>query len=417
MKTYKILITTLICVIIIITHACKKENSIQQTANYKADIVPEELARKIAERLDENFTFISNNKNIKFAQPQQVNFPIPNRQIVGSYILKDKNNIPALYIYNYANDSGFVVISAEMKHEPICAYITRGEFIPKDHVPSMFANWFGKTVENVEILRDGLYNNKNRAKVAWEGMLKNTGFLKPLPHFEDTIQVCPDYFYEAGPLLTTRWGQGCTYNDLCPSKSCSGVCGSNTNAWTGCVATAMAQVIRYWKPANKYGYNYTTMPNDIGNIEVQKLMRDCGLPENVDVDYECTGSSASSSDIPSALKRNFGFTSATLQNYNPGDMSIITGNLGRNMPVLLDGCAARSGLFGWSYDKCHEWVCDGYREYSSGGGPDDCFGYRYIHMNWGWSGNYDGWFNWNDWNVPGVSNFQYARGFIYNIHP
>lgn len=425
MKTYKILITTLICVIIIIVHACKKENSIQQTANYKADIVPEELARKIAERLDENFTFISNNKNIKFAQPQQVNFPIPNRQIIGSYTLKDKNNIPALYIYNYANDRGFVVISAEMKHEPICAYITKGEFIPKDHVPSMFANWFGKTVENIEILRDGLYDNSKVANVAWSTyliqnniLLSTRGIPPPMP--SDSCYPPPTEF-TVGPLLSTTWGQGCTYNDLCPLKGCSRVCGYNTNAWTGCVATAMAQIIRYWKPINKYGYNYATMPDGDGNIEVQKLMRDCGLRDNVDMDYGCTGSNADGGKVPNALKTNFGFSSATRSSYGVGDYRIIQSNLDAHQSVLLEGCAERPSLFNWNYGKCHEWICDGYKEVTfshcneNGGYYSNV--YLYFHMNWGWDGNYNGWFGFASWNVPGVSNYQYGQDFTYNIHP
>ncbi|MDV7401446.1 C10 family peptidase, partial [Arthrospira platensis SPKY1] len=50
-----------------------------------------------------------------------------------------------------------------------------------------------------------------------------------------------------GPLLTTRWGQRCTYNEQCPDEGCFNRCLlPNPNALTGCVATAIAQVLRYW---------------------------------------------------------------------------------------------------------------------------------------------------------------------------
>ncbi|MEI9934863.1 MAG: C10 family peptidase [Ferruginibacter sp.] len=57
--------------------------------------------------------------------------------------------------------------------------------------------------------------------------------------------------------MPITWGQDCSYNNLCPNSNCSDC---SPEAVTGCVATAMAQVIRYWHPTNSFNYNYTSMP-------------------------------------------------------------------------------------------------------------------------------------------------------------
>ena len=61
---------------------------------------------------------------------------------------------------------------------------------------------------------------------------------------------CEDHtYYTRGPLLGTRWGQGCGYNSYCPYNPESPYC---FRCPTGCVATAMAQVMRYWQYPTYY---------------------------------------------------------------------------------------------------------------------------------------------------------------------
>ncbi len=85
--------------------------------------------------------------------------------------------------------------------------------------------------------------------------------------------------------------------------------GCNTRPVTGCVATAMAQVIHFWHPNNSLEYDYASMPTTFGNSEVQRLMRDAG--NTVNMDYHCVndgGSGAYDTDVQWALKSNFGFS-------------------------------------------------------------------------------------------------------------
>ena len=108
-----------------------------------------------------------------------------------------------------------------------------------------------------------------------------------------------------GPLLTTTWDQGQYYNALCPEDAN----GPDGHALTGCVATAMAQIINYWGypvhgrgshsyQHNTYGtlsvnydsaiYDYAHMPSALTATStpqqvnaVAQLMRDCGVAANM----------------------------------------------------------------------------------------------------------------------------------------
>ncbi|MFT4062602.1 MAG: C10 family peptidase, partial [Edaphocola sp.] len=219
----------------------------------------------------------------------------------------------------------------------------------------------------------------------------------------------------AGPLMATQWGQGCGYNDNTP------VCGTGQNCGhtlTGCVATAMAQVLKYWShPVT--GINYAAM-NDIGSTTATAhLMSLCGtsLPS---ISYGCSGTYASASDVPNALINNFGMATASyMPGWFPAFYSTIFTELDNGRPILLNGCSVEytSTFLFWTYvtgyDKCHEWVCDGYRKTG-----DECHPQLYLHMNWGWNGNHNDWYYYDDWDIPAESlNFQYAHSYIFNIHP
>ncbi len=406
--------------------SCTKEQSLNSSPNnYKVDLIPEPLAKAIAQHFSPSM--LQNG----VSQANRVSTVIvPNRTVTSSTTLVDKNNQPALYIFNYPQDSGYVVVSADVKHEPICAYVDRGNANQNDSVPGALMTWFDKTIENIEILRDGKYDNTARANWAWNDLLNQSDTkslndqLKPMPiNPPPTDDPCEQggYYIQRGPFLAATWGQGCSYNDLCPNRSCSIGCW-NQNAWTGCVATAMSQVIHYWHPANQYGYNYASMPLASGNVEVQRLMRDCGLPQNVNMNYGCNGSGADGARVPTSLRNNFGFASAQRSSYGSSSYNTVVANLNNSWPVFLEGCATRkrTWLFWWKYSDCHEWVTDGY--ISTG---NNCYGYLYFHMNWGWhetwGGNdHNGWFGFNNWNanLPNQpSNFQYAQDFTFNVHP
>ncbi len=187
-------------------------------------------------------------------------------------------------------------------------------------------------------------------------------------------------------LLSTEWGQGCYYNSLCP-EDINGECG---HAITGCVATSMAMIMKYWNypetgfgsntyQSNNYGqlsvdfantqYQWATMPNYIyeENNAIATLMYHCGVAVNMN--YSAYASSASIS--PQSFTNHFRYSKNAKTIYKV-DFSqaewidILKNEIDNLRPVEYVG-------FSDIMQEGHAWVCDGYDE-------NDL-----LHFNWGWN--------------------------------
>src|SRR5690606_36004508 len=102
-------------------------------------------------------------------------------------------------------------------------------------------------------------------------------------------------------------------------------------AYPGCVATATAQIMKYHQ--FPYNYNWSDMPNLYGTTTTAGLMRDIGTAVNMN--YTCDGSKANTrTEVASAFKNNFGYSSATYADYN---LQIVRSELNYNRPVVLRG--------------------------------------------------------------------------------
>lgn len=408
-----------------LTEANVRNNDAQSNLEY---IVPEHIARQLAQKI-----------NVIVPEIMRVGAVSSQRLVDGLHTINDDMGIPALYIANYKDD-GFIVISADERHVPICAVVEHGKYSATD-IPSGMLDWFNITIENISKIRLGVAVGNNYANQEWLRVVGNAD-LDPSSFPSTCCPECPNYpeclidpfigcgepdlhcngggngdpcspYFTIikGPLLSTLWGQDCTYNEMCPDKDC-GVCSSNENAWTGCIATAISQVLRYWSSPSSQNYDYSSMPNSWGNGEVQRMMRDVG--DSVDMDYGCSGSSAYGDEIPKSLKSTFGFGSAERDNYTSGSYQKVIQNIDSEQPVILDGCSTKKkkNLGLWTvYSSCHAWVCDGYEDSSN-----KCYSILKFHMNWGWDGRFNGWYYYNTWN-PQSFNFQYVQNFTHNIKP
>lgn len=385
--------------------SCSKEYTPkdQNPQPVQSEIVPIDIARQVAEGWAKK-KFVKNNSQT--AAPR-----IAEEKTVSEL------NVPYFYIFNMANKGGFVIVSAEKYEHPILAFSDEGEF-QSENAPYGIISWLETTKQNIRYIRSGGIDTKRETTAEWNELSKDYGIpsmLRPPPD-----PSCQDYSVSTtvGPLLATTWGQGCGYNDAVPVDPTGASCGHYP---TGCVATAMAQIMRYWQWPNSY--NWGLMPNNFAVWETADLMRDVGL--SVGMDYATAGSGAPHEAIDDALRNSFGYATAQDAGYGLSSYDHVRQQLSSNRPVLLCGYNDKNtSWFGLvvEYSTGHEWVCDGYIDtdiyWCNPDGSQGGAGYLSFHMNWGWNGTSNGWYAFNSWAPTGQGlNFQYARKMITNIHP
>jgi len=415
--------------------ACNRNKVSPPVAANHVQLVPANTARAIAENLNPAVFFDASNPS----NHSPFRSTLTGRNTIKEqFIINDSWNNPALYIFNFENNAGFVFVSADYQLRPLLAFVERGQF-RKDTVSAGYMMWINKTLENIETVRKGLYDNSKPAHAAWNSYFSQNhtpvpaGTRQPPPDDDPCNPVHDPVYTTVGPLLPVTWGQQCTYNEQCGDMTvnynCSDALSCSSRPLTGCVATSTSQIIRYWQPVNAHGYNYAGMTTTFGNGEVQRMMSDVGAA--VGMVYGCAsagGSLADGGNVPGALNSGFGFSSGGNRggfNYSTVESDVFSGR-----PVLLEGCMTSTGhwfIINWytTYSDCHEWVCDGAQESTyyicSGGIVSET--YLYFHMNWGWhevftGDDHNGWFGFDNWTVPGLNwNFQYAKRATTNIHP
>ena len=309
----------------------------------------------------------------------------------------DDNNEPLFYIINY-DSTGFVVVSGDKRTIPILAFSKHHSFTIQKKVwdKTGIGYWINATKKGIMRIRHERLKQVSSVKYAWEEALG----VKTLPI--DTS--CTNFTITYGPLMTTAWGQGCGYNTLL-SESCVNNCG---HVLTGCVATAMAQIMKYH--AFPLSYNWSAMPDSSGSLETARLMRDIGTAVNMN--YGCDASGASGNNIAPAFVNAFGYaaTPQYIDYAGTNAYESVENEIANNRPVIFTGIDPNVGG--------HAWVSDGYRE------SHDCtFGltYLYFHMNWGWESIADGWFGFNTFTPTDQSgntyNFYTDSKVVINIHP
>lgn len=285
---------------------------------------------------------------------------------------------PEYYVFNTDGKKGFVIISGDDELTELVGYSNEGEF-RSENAPENLRAWLDGYAAFVRSVRDGV-SRPMRASVN-----------NATPVVE--------------PLVTTRWNQGEPYNLLCPYDSSVGV-----TCPTGCAATSMAQLINYheWPVQGKgtksynssYGrltvdfsksvYDWANMKDryesyydedknvvnewtDTEANAVAKLMYDCGVA--LEMGYGPYSSGAADTEMPLALCNYFNYHAdlITRDGHTVDEfLARIKEELDNSRPLVFNGQGSGGG---------HSYIVDGYDSND------------YLHVNWGWGGISDGYFN------------------------
>ena len=285
-----------------------------------------------------------------------------------AYGVVDNTEVAPYYIFNAEDNGGFVIVSGEEKTEEILGY-SDTDCLDMENMPNNVRLWledYAKAIEQAQ---------------------QREGAIRKVEMSDDKKTVAP--------LLKTQWNQYAPYNERCPLIG-------GERCVTGCVATAVAQIMRYYKyPASsKATFQYRTRTNKLtmkalpatdfawnkmlktynGNYTqeeanaVATLMLYCGCA--LSMDYAVDGSGADATPVCDAMEYFFGYDDGIKKvyrnNYNAKTWEeLIYNELAKGYPVFYSGST--------NENSGHAFVCDGYDK-------------GFFHINWGWGGYCDGHF-------------------------
>ena len=377
-----------------------------------AERVTPETARKVAA------TFLNNN-GAKSAQLTD---------------LTKEAGFPNLYIFN--GNPGFVVMAADDCVQPILGYSLTGEFVA-ENMPSNVRGWLQGYNDEIQYAIDSKMKATAETAKLWKELTEGNSKVA-----KAAVVVAP--------LIQTKWNQNKYYNRLCPAASG----GPDGHAYVGCVATAMAQIMKYYEYPTKgigshsYTWNNQTLSADFGATTydwanmlatyeyyyddngtshwiygdpteeqiaaVATLSYHCGVA--VDMSYGGGSSGAPVAFVGDALKSFFNYSpsisykqkSFNSNVYYTDDewITMVKAELDARRPLEYGGQDPNG-------NSGHAFVCDGYNN-------DD-----YFHFNWGWAGHYNGYFSIDNLNTgansgeSGAGNGVYTRDqeAVFGIQP
>ena len=305
------------------------------------------------------------------------------------------------YVFNNGSNGqgGFVIIGGDETARTILGYSDNGAFDP-NNMPENMKWWLSQYEQQIS----AAIKNGGTTSAAKGGMGMKSIARADIPYF-----------------VKSEWDQVAPYNTAIP-KIGGNAYTSNYSLATGCVATAAAQIMKYYEHPkttstgshsynitytnagtitfsanfgettydwenmeNSYTYNtFTGNAQGTGDVHEQavaKLMYHCGVAANMSYGQLVgSGSSAYDTNMGAGLVKYFDYDKSMTREARTGYTddqwaALIYSELEARRPVLYGG--QTSGGAG------HAFVCSGYKNFEG----NDLF-----HINWGWSGNYNGYF-------------------------
>lgn len=310
-----------------------------------------------------------------------------------SYAFNDSDGQAAVLVFNF-KQGGFLLLSAEDDVYPVLGYSYKNH-CPEDDLPYGFEVWIANVVHQIEEVRLHGLPADERITDAWEIFHHNPEIFRT------------DKEGGVEPMLHTTWDQGKYYNSACPDDPA----GHDNHALTGCVATALGQLMNYFRYPQQgegyysytdptYGflecnfseqqYNFDAMGTNLEtyNPDVAEFLHHIGV--SVDMQYGPDGSGMYNHKGAYTLRTYFGYADTTEYFFRdsldetfdwPG---MLIDHLNQKIPLYYAG---------WSdtvFQMGHAFIADGYEDST------------FFHFNWGWGGSSDGYFNLNSLTPSGT---------------
>lgn len=297
-----------------------------------------------------------------------------------------------MYVFITKGNNGFIIVAADDVSTPILGYSEANGIDLVNALPDNLKGWLKHYSDEIQAAVNANMTADAGTAAEWQ-KLSGTKSVKRASGAK-----------AVEPIIETQWDQTYPYNLKCPRYS-------GAYSATGCVATAMAQVMKFWNwpikgtgsktytnerisPSQQVSasfdttYLWTKMPAGGGSTAnawtatqrnaVALLMFHCGV--SVEMQYSPQASGAIQYNVPTALKTNFYYgNGASYKNRNYSSMSeatwknMLKTELDARRPMIYGGADTNG-------EQGHSFVCDGYD-------ANDKF-----HFNWGWSGSGDGYF-------------------------
>lgn len=303
-----------------------------------------------------------------------------------------------MYVFNYEDNAGFAIVSANRATEDLIAVTEQGNYVAGEETGN----------GGFDLYMDMAEEYVTMAAAPLPGIGGDQEILTEFKMFVDRDTIT------YGPYISVRWGQDWPYNRACPVYN-----GNPTKA--GCVAIAIAQIMTYYQHPNSFTVNYAptiydqTLDWDLilehrftedgesetcsqcsttgGHYIIGSLIREIG--QQVEMVYDVDESGCDSEMFARSALQHFGYACGSYQAYSSNIVS--NSILNRKLVYMRGGISADDG---------HAWVIDGYRliheVHRECVKPINALewtelrrwteNHYYHHINWGWDGESNGFF-------------------------
>jgi len=329
-------------------------------------------------------------------------FDMPGSRVAALQPLAWSVDEPVFYLATF-QQGGWLLATADNDLFPVVGWSRTG--LPNGELPPALLDRLQAEEQAVLAMR-AAQGSCEGANEAWTALLEDRGAERV------ALRTDPG---DVEPLVEAHWGQGSAYNTDCPADNA----GPGGHAYVGCVGVAIAQVLDYWNwpeqgeyiqsyyhdvygdisvDFNQVFYNWEEITPTQSNDAVKELLYHAGV--SVRMNYGPSSSTAQTSMISTALRAYFRYQDTARMVWRSSYtadtwQAMLLAELEAGRPVIYRGQGNVGG---------HAFNVDGVQDSS------------WFHINWGWGGNYDGYFTLDDL-TPGSYSFNSVQGAVIGIAP